>query len=63
MLDLKGKLIRITVRHKTDNGKTFYDFGFPEKTKYPACNHTFKQKAQPNIPAGFTQVNEDELPF
>ena len=66
--DLHGKLIRISVKHRTENGKTFYDYGFPEQTKYPHSNHAMKPRAQQSsgtqvVPPGFTQVQEDELPF
>jgi hypothetical protein len=75
LADLDGKLIRISVKHRVENGKTFYDYGFPEQTKYTVNNHQMKPRTQQpggqaslptgasSIPPGFTQVNEDELPF
>ena len=74
LADLHGKLIRISVKHRTENGKTFYDYGFPEQTKFTTNNHQMKLKAQhsggqaplpvgSSVPSGFTQVNEEELPF
>ena len=75
LADLNGKLIRISVKHKEENGKAFLDYGFPEQTRFPQCSHLMKPRTQqpggqaplptstPAVPPGFTQVNEDELPF
>lgn len=66
--DLEGKPIRMPVGHREYNGKTQYDFGYPEATKFPECRHVMKQSGNGNvIPsgplAGYTQVDNEELPF
>lgn len=67
--DLNGRLIRMEVKRHIWEGKEKVDFGFPQATQYPTCNHVMRsnnaaaQVNSPNIPAGFTQVSNEEVPF
>lgn len=41
--DLSGKTMRVTIGYREYNGKTYEDVKFMNETKFPECNHVFKQ--------------------
>jgi len=66
--DLKGKLIRVTVKHEEFNGGTQVKVKYTNETKYPTCNHVYKTAAaNSSAPSAKGQAPKpgslDELPF
>lgn len=63
--ELKGKLIRVSVKHEEYNGNKQVKVKFCSETKFPVCNHVYK-----TAPAAFgiqgqlpDDIVDDELPF
>lgn len=70
--DLKGKLIRVKVKHEEFNNETQVRVQYVNETKHPECKHVFKSAAgQPAaVPPEMTNDNfyplnedDDDLPF
>lgn len=69
--DLKGKLIRVTVKHDQYNGNTQVNVKYVNETKAPDCKHEYKNQEstqatqQEQNPVGdFYPIDaEDDLPF
>ena len=73
--DLKGKPIRIKVKHEQYNGKTQAKVESMEASKFLPCRHVFKQAAaaanapqEYNMPPGIIyeiddSLDDEELPF
>lgn len=58
---LRGRLLRVTVKHEEYQGKVNARVAYVNSTKRPNCNHQFKDKKNPEI---FREVeSDDDLPF
>jgi hypothetical protein len=60
--DLKLKLVRVSVKHEEYQGNTQAKVKFVNETKFPTCNHVWKnQPASAGLmPDG---IKDDDLPF
>lgn len=57
MQDLHQKMVRVTVKHEEYNGNMQVRVGYIHETKYPQCNHTWKQAVENTV------CQQDDLPF
>lgn len=67
--DLKGKCVLVTIEHTEYNGETRESVKWTNETKYPNCQHIFKnavtQTNTRTAPEGLDDIidDDDDLPF
>ena len=63
MAALNNKPILIDVKHEEYNGNTNAVVKYMSETKVPQVNHKFGERQQSTPIAGFTQVEDEDLPW
>ena len=61
--DLVGKLLRVTIKHEEYNGEMQVKVRYCNPSKFPECNHIYKDSKPAASGAGAPVISEENLPF